>query len=615
MHLARAGFGRHGSLVSGPVAIHADVDRSLDVAGAWRPLKRAAEGAILRKPLAFISYRRSDSFVAGDPDHSPFLTALDAALQQLGFDTFLDVRQVFGGERFDNKIVRQIAECDLFIPLIGPNWLDEMRSRMRVDAEDLAAREVRAAFKLDRDIVPILIDDAAMPAAADLRPELVDLAYLDAESLSSSAGQAEIAALFEPIAERVRSVRRLGRGWVVGYAIFAVLAYLFTAVVPNAVGLAEFGEAWFELAATWGALFLWPVIFLPFSLIALRQPIRTMHEAYINARKTSDRITYATPLLVAIGVSFLSIAFEVPSTYQSPWGLSVRFEPGRGMPDCGETRRYASRDLSGLVRYDARNELRERWTSNGQIPPFWLENKCWPNVYFYLVSPALTSDQLRQERSQVQRLFVSALRTTNYPRSGVSFSYTFWAYVASFSILIFLGSYGVAMAAFFASANLRRAEDDRILLRPSEEGYLCLTYAFVTLLVWVPLRMITVYSKHLYYCENLSSCSANPSIFLTDWSFGFVLLIGYAFVTTGLFRRFKRIGLGFLSIFCVTFILAIAWIVYYYGEMVSGTNGIWQFYLAVTIPSIYIMMALWFQFNPSVVRFNDFKRGLAVREP
>jgi hypothetical protein len=62
-----------------------------------------------------------------------------------------------------------------FLLIIGPNWqteCDEHGVRRINDPDDYVRREALAAKKNNVRIIPLVVDDAAMPAASDLPQEL-----------------------------------------------------------------------------------------------------------------------------------------------------------------------------------------------------------------------------------------------------------------------------------------------------------------------------------------------------------------------------------------------------------------------------------------------------------
>jgi hypothetical protein len=109
----------------------------------------------------FISYRRDDARAYAGWLHN-------ALKNELGSRTlFLDIKNVPPGIPWGDYLNRQLSACDIFLAVIGPNWLDakdERGNRRLDDPEDHVAGEIEAALKRrDIPVVPILVDGAPLP--------------------------------------------------------------------------------------------------------------------------------------------------------------------------------------------------------------------------------------------------------------------------------------------------------------------------------------------------------------------------------------------------------------------------------------------------------------------
>jgi hypothetical protein len=115
----------------------------------------------------FISYRRSEA--AGQSGR-----LFDYLSTRFGEDrVFMDVESLTPSEHFDAAIERAIGQCDVILAVIGPGWVND-RSRLD-DPKDFVRGELATALRLERPIIPLLIDDARMPQASDLPAELQGL--------------------------------------------------------------------------------------------------------------------------------------------------------------------------------------------------------------------------------------------------------------------------------------------------------------------------------------------------------------------------------------------------------------------------------------------------------
>jgi hypothetical protein len=563
-----------------------------------------------RSLKAFVSYRRHDTFmqpeIGGKPNFA-FIDKLSEALSVAGFtNVFIDKTAVKAGDHYESQIHRAIADCDLFVAVIGGSWLDILHEKVAAGERDILVREIRAALKQEKEIVPLLIDGADMPKPSDLPEQIRSFHYANGVSIESSASAQTIAAKLTDRSREVAYTRKLGSRWKRAYIVFAFFAYYFCAIQPHIIGVWEFGlQPWVGMAKVWSGFYIWPIFFLPFALVALYRPLTVIIESAANAARFRDVLTYLTPLVLGTLISLLAVAIEVLGPVEVPWSIHP------ALPGCPYAS-TASGDLAILSSYDqapdvpgAVGPLHARYSNE-----FWLKDKCWPNVFYYLTVPVYqntTNAGYLDERAKVQRVFMSVLRN----EFGAPYSGSFFPYVLSFTILIWLGCTGVIMSVFYVTVQIRRPSDDAVLRLPSEDAYLCLTYSFVTLMVWVPFRMNTIYFKNLYFCETLEKgCKVDPVLYLNDWVLGTMLLIGYVFLTVGLLVKYHRLVLGLLSAATVATIILGAFAVFRFSADIAQLTDLWQFYVGISIPSIVVMLALWYQFDPSVVHFNDFKKEI-----
>ena len=106
----------------------------------------------------FINYRREDSTGTATRLH-------DRLAQEFGRENlFEDVVGVDLKARLNN----QVAACQVFLTVIGPNWLDakdEAGQRRLHHPDDFVAVEIAAALARNICIIPVLVDGARMPKA------------------------------------------------------------------------------------------------------------------------------------------------------------------------------------------------------------------------------------------------------------------------------------------------------------------------------------------------------------------------------------------------------------------------------------------------------------------
>lgn len=549
---------------------------------------------------AFISYRREDSYILkrGDGEQDlAFIHKLEGALKTVGFDdVFVDTGAIAPGENYENKIFRAVSDCDLLVAVVGRNWLDILRERSQLAVRDTLVREIQAALKLEKEIVPLLIDGATMPDEADLPEQIRAFHFQNGRSVRSSDSRDILVSALAVSTKKVAQTRRLDSRWLLAYIALGLLAYYLCAIHPNIIGLLEFGpQSWGGMAAIWSGFFIWPIFFLPFALAALCRPILVLIESATNALRVRDRLVYLTPLLFGTVLAGLEIALEL-QTDESPWSIRP------SLPSCSAA--PTPNDLGILSHYDESQDPILNQTYGGA---FWMNERCWPNVFYYLTVPlyqnAATPDYLAR-RPAVARAFMRVLTQQNVPHSKV-----FLPYVISFSILMWLLGVGIVMSIFFAIVQIRRPDDDSVLRLPSEVAYLCLTYTFVAMMIWIPFRINTDYFKYLYSCEHYGNCSNLAlKLYFPDGVLASALAICYVFLSVGLIYRYRRYALGIVGAFAVVLSLLGAFLIYWYQERLAQLTDSSQFAVGISIPILLVMIALGYSFDPSVVHFNDFKR-------
>ncbi len=145
-------------------------------------------------PKIFISYRRDDA--GGHARH-----LYDELAERYGEkNVFMDVATLEGGERWAERIDESIAECDVFLALIGKRWVDarDAEGNRRLDAPvDYVRKEVASGLGRDVLAIPVLLDGTKMPGAAELPDEIDDLTQRNAAQLSSASWDHELELLLE----------------------------------------------------------------------------------------------------------------------------------------------------------------------------------------------------------------------------------------------------------------------------------------------------------------------------------------------------------------------------------------------------------------------------------
>ncbi|MBK8459165.1 MAG: TIR domain-containing protein, partial [Micropruina sp.] len=153
----------------------------------------AAQGRI------FISYRRQDTAW-------PARQLYEAMVGRFGTsNVFKDVDDINPGDDFVEQIAGAVAQCNVLLALIGPQWLtvQDPTGRRRIDdPDDFVRLEIAAALSRGIRVVPILIDGAPMPSPQELPADLAALTRRQAVSIDPVSFSTD--RLFATLAETLK---------------------------------------------------------------------------------------------------------------------------------------------------------------------------------------------------------------------------------------------------------------------------------------------------------------------------------------------------------------------------------------------------------------------------
>lgn len=144
----------------------------------------------------FISYRREES--AGHAGR-----IYDRLRERFGRDrVFMDVSAIEPGVDFVEAIDRAVGSCTVLLVVIGRRWLDctDASGRRRLDdPRDFIRLEVGTALRRNIRVIPVLVQDAAMPGEGDLPDDLKLLARRNAFEINDSHWDSNMAQLEETL--------------------------------------------------------------------------------------------------------------------------------------------------------------------------------------------------------------------------------------------------------------------------------------------------------------------------------------------------------------------------------------------------------------------------------
>jgi hypothetical protein len=268
-------------------------------------------------PQIFISYRRDDA--AG------YARAIGDALgRQFGPErVFIDVDDIAAGQRFDEVIHQAVDSARVLLVLIGRRWLGERAGQpARIhDAGDLVACEVAAALAGRMQVIPLLLDGALMPEAAQLPPSLQALTGLNALAIDNNRFADDLARL-------LAALRPLDRPAPAGPAL------ALAASPPRTEGGPVAGRRWALGAAALGllglvlGLVLWSGLRPPAARLAAaaRPPINGPWQAEVaydwpNARFSERFVFSGDGDRLQGSASFLRVARSIDDGSIDPNGL------------------------------------------------------------------------------------------------------------------------------------------------------------------------------------------------------------------------------------------------------------------------------------------------------
>jgi hypothetical protein len=157
----------------------------------------------------FINYRTVDSALGA--------VMLDEKLiARFGPDAvFRDNRSIELAAEFEPYLGKRLRASSLLIVIIGPHWLTEAKGGRRLidDPDDFVRREIAEALTLDIDVLPVLIGDTQLPAAAVLPAEVRGLAGRQFHTIRARDPEPDIDRLVEKLAARPDLVSLPEKPW------------------------------------------------------------------------------------------------------------------------------------------------------------------------------------------------------------------------------------------------------------------------------------------------------------------------------------------------------------------------------------------------------------------
>lgn len=131
----------------------------------------------------FINYRRLDSLGSTG-------RLYDRLVEDFGYhNVFMDVDTIQPGVNFEIEITKAISLSDVFIVVIGPNWLtvkDKEGNQKLSQANDYVRKEIAFALEMEKTVFPVLVEGAQMPKAEELPQNIKSLSSINAIEIRHS---------------------------------------------------------------------------------------------------------------------------------------------------------------------------------------------------------------------------------------------------------------------------------------------------------------------------------------------------------------------------------------------------------------------------------------------
>jgi 4a-hydroxytetrahydrobiopterin dehydratase len=161
-----------------------------------------ASSAATKPAALFISYRRADTQSFARDLHKHLAAGF-------GYErVFMDRAEIRAGERWAERLDKELARSTVVVALIGPNWLklqDEKDHRRRIDGpNDWVRRELSTALAGGKEVIPIYVGDAELIVDSSKLPaDLADLPARQPVELTEASWN-------DGMAKLVRTLERFG---------------------------------------------------------------------------------------------------------------------------------------------------------------------------------------------------------------------------------------------------------------------------------------------------------------------------------------------------------------------------------------------------------------------
>jgi TIR domain len=148
----------------------------------------------------FVSYRRTDAPAHAGRLYDRLINSFDEA------NVFMDVDTIEPGLDFRTEMQNAVGKCDAFVAVIGKKWTGpRLLRRPRIEsAMDYVRVEVEAALARKIRVIPMLVEEARLPAPDDLPGRVKELPFRNALRIRHTTFHTDATRLVETLEKLAR---------------------------------------------------------------------------------------------------------------------------------------------------------------------------------------------------------------------------------------------------------------------------------------------------------------------------------------------------------------------------------------------------------------------------
>ena len=157
-----------------------------------------------RRDRIFISYRRSDAAEMA-------VRLRQSLIQAFGEDRVFQDVDMTAGTDFPEALEAELDRAAVLLAVINDGWLQaaDKYGRRRIDDEtDSVRKEISYGLNNDVLVLPVLINDAVLPPAEGLPPELTGLTQRQFRRIDTNEWDANLTSLLNDLASHTGWNRR-----------------------------------------------------------------------------------------------------------------------------------------------------------------------------------------------------------------------------------------------------------------------------------------------------------------------------------------------------------------------------------------------------------------------